>query len=1627
MTWAAADGVHAKIIHADGSISADIALGGGNHGIAAYGSGFIATWTDLALHARIYGEDGTPAGPVLTLTEDGGGVAQSPVVAELHDGRFVIAWIGGNATDGSDDVFAEVFLPDGTPNDGCPIQITTTGFAPDNFNHISELKPTITVLDDGRFAVGWIQPFATGGHNSDVLMRVYDPGLGAVSGPENQPLDLPTTFALTDTDGSEILQLLRIEGLPAGFSISDGAHVVGAREGGAADGAWIIDASEGQDAPGLLANLAAQDAHLTVIPVHDFVGDLHLTITATSREIQPPIAPAWDEATSDAVTVPVTFTPILNVAPSGTDGSILINGPGAHIFSTAEFGFSDPDGNAFQAVEITDLPGKGALYYDADGGDPANAVVVTQGQSISAADIDAGKLFYRPAAGESGTAYAKFSFEVQDDGGIAGGGHDTDQSANKLTINVNAAPYLTFSASGVSSFDEDTPTSRIELGIINIHDDSLGTDNLSLSGQYANLFEISGSGTNPTLYLKAGLTADFETLSAYTVTVSVDDPAIGSGPEDSFQVTVRVNDVDDPTVAQSSTVTIGENSIFVLTSDQFHLYDQDSTPPPLQAISLITLPGNGKLYYDQDGGDRSNAVALTSTTQFDSYGRFFKADLDAGKLWFAPDANESGPNYASFAFAIQINGALTNTTGFNFIVTPVNNAPVWSTGPASDYAENATIILDHDIAVSDVELGALNGGLGDYSGASLTLQRSVGAASEDSFGFDITGADFIVSGNALQDLGGHTFATFSAAGGVLTISFGNGGAVPTSTLVNEVLQLVTYTNARDDLPNAGADFAWTFDDGNTGSQGSGGALSATATTRLDFRPVNDAPQNAVPGAQTIDGNTALVFSQAGGNAIAVSDADAGTQDLRIHLSAAHGSLTLAAAAGLMITGNGTHEVQFTGSLAELNAALDGLTYRADAGYAGVDSLAIDTNDLGHSGGGALHDQDAVAITIQSDNHPPALTMASSASFTEGGAAVTLDPALTIADPDGGAGYSARIQITGGFIDGDTLSGMGSYDAATHTFTTSMLAPNATLATLQFALRTIAFSSASDDPTATPRTLTWTISDGSTVNPVSTATTTVNVTPVNDPPTVSGAVTLSAIAEDGTRLITQAELLDNASDPDGPSLSAIDLAIASGHGTLLDNHDGTWRYTPAANDDTAVLFSYLVTDGLIPVAATASLDITPVNDAPMNSVPGAQTLGANASAAIEGLAIADVDAGAGTLTTTLSVAHGTLAVAAAGGAAVSGSGTATVTLSGTLAQINATLGAAHNIVYAGAHDFSGTDTLTMTTNDNGNTGAGGALADTDQVAIVVTANDKPVEPSDPSGHQHSDIVWQNADGTAALWSMNGLTLTAGASLSFNPGAAWHEIGTGDFNGDGKADILWQNANGTPAAWLMGGTNILSGANIGFNPGAAWHEIGTGDFNGDGKSDILWQNADGTPAVWLMDGLNIVSGANVGFNPGAGWHAIGAGDFDGDGKADILWQNNNGQAAVWLMNGLNLTAGANVGFNPGATWQVQAAGDFNGDGKADILWQNTDGTPAVWLMNGFDVLNGANVGFNPGPNWKVHGSGDFNGDGKADILWQNADGTPAVWLMDGLTVTAGSDVGFNPGAAWHVIPQHHELFA
>jgi hypothetical protein len=754
---------------------------------------------------------------------------------------------------------------------------------------------------------------------------------------------------------------------------------------------------------------------------------------------------------------------------------------------------------------------------------------------------------------------------------------------------------------------------------------------------------------------------------------------------------------------------------------------------------------------------------------------------------------------------------------------------------------------------------------------------------------------------------------------------------------------------------------------------SDGALARSDTFTLTVTPVNDAPvlSNAIAD-QSIAEDTAWSF-QFAANAFTDIDGDA-----------------------LIFTatlGNGDPLPAWL----SFNAAARTFSGTPPTDFNGPIDLKVTASD------GSLARSDTFTLTVTPVNDAPVLSNAiADQSVAEDTAWSFQFAANAFTDPEGDA-----ITFTATLANGDPLPAWLSFDAAARTF--SGTAP-------------IDFNGPIDLKVAA--------SDGTLAR---SDTFTLTVTPVNDAPVLSSAIADQSVAEDTAWSF---QFAANAfTDPDG---DAITFTATLGNGDPLpawlsfNAAARTFSGTPPANFNGAIDLKVTASDGTLSNFDTFTLAVTPVKDAPVLADL------TNASYRPHGtpvtlspaLTLSDVDSGT-LIGATVHIAGGTFAgdgdmlAASVAGTAIAASysaATETLTLSGTdtLAHYSQVLASvtfestAANPSDTGAHP---TRTVAWQVND------GGATDNLSNVETTTIDIGRSLA-SNFGNTGHSGILWQNADGTPAIWLLDGTTLTSGANVGFNPGTSWHAIGTGDFNGDGKADLLWQNLDGAPAIWLMDGQHLLAGANVGFNPGPAWHVIGAGDFDGDGKADILWQNQNGQAAVWLMDGQALKSGSDVGPNPGASWHVIGSGDFNGDGKADILWQNQNGQAAVWLMDGRTLLSGANVGFNPGTDWHVQGAGDFNGDGKADILWQNTNGQAAVWMMDGQNLISGNNVGFNPGTSWQVHGTGDFNGDGKADIQWQNTDGTPAVWLMDGYNVVVGSNVGFDPGTNWHVIPPHHD---
>ena len=108
--------------------------------------------------------------------------------------------------------------------------------------------------------------------------------------------------------------------------------------------------------------------------------------------------------------------------------------------------------------------------------------------------------------------------------------------------------------------------------------------------------------------------------------------------------------------------------------------------------------------------------------------------------------------------------------------------------------------------------------------------------------------------------------------------------------------------------------------------------------------------------------------------------------------------------------------------------------------------------------------------------------------------------------------------------------------------------------------------------------------------------TITVTAQNDPPV---AVADTASTNEDTP-VTTGNVLANDTDPDGDTLSvsAADATSAKG-GTVVNNGNGTFTYTPAANFNGSDSFNYTVSDGKGGTAqGTVTITVNAVNDAPV---------------------------------------------------------------------------------------------------------------------------------------------------------------------------------------------------------------------------------------------------------------------------------------------------------------------------------------------------------------------------------------------------------------------------------------------
>jgi hypothetical protein len=174
------------------------------------------------------------------------------------------------------------------------------------------------------------------------------------------------------------------------------------------------------------------------VPTDPYVNDLNAQLVNVTRYVG--IAGEGDYHFMVAVyelsvTLDSVFTNVASVnnAPVGTSKTITIDEDETYTFTVADFGFTDPldnPPNNLLAVKITTLPVLGTLELD--------GISVDAGDFVPAGDI--GLLEYTPALGGFGAAYASFTFQVQDDGGTAGGGVDLDPTPKTITFDVTEVP-----------------------------------------------------------------------------------------------------------------------------------------------------------------------------------------------------------------------------------------------------------------------------------------------------------------------------------------------------------------------------------------------------------------------------------------------------------------------------------------------------------------------------------------------------------------------------------------------------------------------------------------------------------------------------------------------------------------------------------------------------------------------------------------------------------------------------------------------------------------------------------------------------------------------------------------------------------------------------------------------------------------------------------------------------------------------------------------------------------------------------------------------------------------------------------------------------------------------------------
>ena len=332
-----------------------------------------------------------------------------------------------------------------------------------------------------------------------------------------------------------------------------------------------------------------------------------------------------------------------------------------------------------------------------------------------------------------------------------------------------------------------------------------------------------------------------------------------------------------------------------------------------------------------------------------------------------------------------------------------------------------------------------------------------------------------------------------------------------------------------------------------------------------------------------------------------------------------------------------------------------------------------------------------------------------------------------------------------------------------------------------------------------------------------------------------------------------------------------------------------------------------------------------NLAPNITRPASIAVTEDTAANLSGISFTDADAGTGVLNVTVSVpsGSGTIAATASGGVSiVSGSGSNSLQLSGTLANLNAWFASnASNPDYTPPLNANvgsiGNVILTITVSDNGNSGSGGALSDTDTSTLMIAAvNDAPLNAL-PGGF----VVTEDTTTSLAGMSVSDVDIAA-ANMSL---ALSVPSGQGVFSAANAGGVV-VSGNASNALVLTATLSNLNSylGNVAMRPSyvpvansttAVTLTITSNDGGATGSGGSLSDVDTRTLSITAVnDGPNLSAPttqpvASTGTTPIAG---IVLSDIDsGNGNLDVVISVSQGQLSSSNLDGVTVVGGNNTG--------------------------------------------------------------------------------------------------------------------